>query len=141
MTRLTRSLYSSRLLDITFALMGGGAIVVLAVDTPSTDPAGAASVSPLLGGGILAAMIVAVALLMCKASALDRRCADDYTYQTLALSAVIGLLTMVVGHALWAADFLLGRWLPDPGAGDMVLLALAGWAIGYLYYRLRGTVA
>ena len=138
MNSTTRKLYSPRLLDVAFALIGVACVIIFAVDIPAAE---SGMPAPLWQGAMLVGGAIAIAFLVCKLSAIDRRCSDDYVYQTLALSAVTGMVTMLIGHALWDFEFLLGQFLPEPQSGDMVLLGLAGWAFGYLYYRMKGTVA
>mgnify|MGYP000560229377 CR=1 FL=1 len=99
--------------------------------TPSSDPA--IDIALLIGVPAILAVILAVG------SAADRKCADDFAYQLLATSAMIGMFTIIGTNAIWAIDFLRDAiGIRDLRGPDMMAIGLVGWGVSYLAFRIRG---
>lgn len=111
-------------------LVNGSALPELALK-PSTNPG--RDIALLLASPALLAVILGIA------SSADRRCADDFAYQMLATSAMIGMFTMIGVNALWAIDPLREAiGMRDLRGPDMMAIGMIGWGASYVAFRVRG---
>ncbi|MEO9601634.1 hypothetical protein [Parasphingorhabdus sp.] len=125
-----RVLYRVFKLDWVF-----GALLIISGITlvhENFDPEPMIAVEPMLKIAILAGLTLLVALIVTFFSALDRRHAEDYFFQLMASSAIVGIVTTMFVHIIW--DFVYG---PLRGDGLMAIM-MAGWSLGYFFYRIRG---
>ena len=88
-----------------------------------------------VGAIILTALMAMWAVYGTK---LDRRCADDYTFQIVSNAALVAVVTALFSHAIWDFSLLNEQGLPKPTSGDMVGVMILSWAMGYGFYRFRG---
>jgi len=120
-------------------LLAGIAILVNGSLLPELEIA--PSASPARDIALLLAIPAVLAVIIGVGSSADRRCADDFAYQLLATSAMIGMFTMIGANAFWALDFVgdaIGiRGLRGP---DMMAIGMVGWGVSYLAFRVRGGV-
>lgn len=96
------------------------------------DPEPMIAVEPLLKIAILAGLTLITGLIATFFAAFDKRHADDYFFQLMSSSAIIGIVTAMFVHIIW--DFIYGPLRGD----DMVAVMMAGWSLGYFFYRIRG---
>jgi hypothetical protein len=90
---------------------------------------------------LLLAIPAVVAVVFGVGTSADRRCADDYAYQLLATSAMVGMFTMIGVSALWALDFLADAIAIRGLRGqDTMAIGMVGWGVGYFAFRIRGGV-
>lgn len=139
MARRTRFLYSPSLLDVTFALAGVGAAVLLSLGPVVSHPVRAPVDRPDWMGVTLVAVLAASAMLAAFTSRLDQKCADDFVFMTLAKSALIALTTLILVVVFW--ELLFSSSMGDlPGAATIPMVMVA-WALAWFYTRVRGTGA
>jgi hypothetical protein len=136
---LRKKLYSPRAFDVIFTVVGLACLAFLVLGAGHGAPAIEPSDNPLAKRAILAGIVFAAVIVACLSIRIDQRCADDFLFLTLAKSAMIGMFTLIVTASFWEVLFAdsMGA-LPSLA---MLELALAGWASGYFYTRIRGTRA
>lgn len=122
-------------LDILF-IFGGIASMPMMADTPNkSEPLITFSSGPqvmilTLIGSLIASFIV-------FASAIDRKCTEDYLYQIISNASLVGVATALLINMVW----LLGSsiWgLPELSGQNMAGITLFGFIIGYFWFRFRG---
>ncbi|MFK7841934.1 MAG: hypothetical protein AB8B54_06700 [Sphingorhabdus sp.] len=96
------------------------------------DPEPMITVDPMVKIAILAGLTLFVALVVTYFSALDRRHAEDYFFQLMSSGAIVGIVTTMFVHIIW--DFIYGPLRGD----DLMAIMMAGWSMGYFFYRIRG---
>ena len=128
-----------RLADFAFGLMAAFGVLGLFGDSFDTTPLIPNAPNPMLTGLGSAILMIAVAIVTTKAAALDRKNAEEYTFQLMANGAVVSVMTTLFVTFIWSSEFLLGRWLGAPSQSQILALLLGSWAIGYFAYRTRGT--
>lgn len=114
----------------TLILVNGSLLPELSIQA-STGPV--RDIVLLLGGSLVLSWLLAFG------SSADRRCADDYAFQLLASSALVGMLAMFLASALWALDFLpdaLG--IRGMRGQDQMAIGMVAWGVGYFTFRIRG---
>ena len=91
----------------------------------------------LAKGAILAGLTVVASVLVAVASAIDRRCTEEYLFQVLANAALVSMAaTMLVNLAWVIAKKALG--LPELDSDNIVGILTLGWVISYYWFRLKG---
>ena len=98
----------------------------------NVDPEPMVDVAPWMKIGILAAMTLVVGVITTYFAALDRRHAEDYFFQLMSNGAITGLVTAMFVNILW--DAIYGPLRGD----DLIAIMMAGWCLGYFFYRIRG---
>ena len=136
-------LYAPRFADLFFGLAGIGSTVLLVFGSSRQVPQAQAGEPAGFPGIALAGAVILIAILSCFVHRFDRKGWDDYMFQVVAQSALIGMVSLLI--AGMALDFVLSPWLGVPQSRQMVHgmipIALTSWTIGYFYLRLRGTGA
>ncbi len=141
MTSFTRKLYSTRYFDWVFGLSAILCLAALLLPATRESPLPSLPEQPIVYGLVLCTTVIALALLSCLTSRLDHRFADDYLFQLLCQSAMIGLFAVIL--VALAKDLAL---LPIFGGPQTTLMTITvipvvgvSWPIGYFFLRLRGT--
>lgn len=111
-----------------FLLIASGFILI----GENFDPEPVIPVDPTLKILILAGLTLVAGFLTTFLAALDKRHADDYFFQLVSSGAIIGIVTAMFVHIIW--DFIYGPL----GGDDLVAIMMAGWSLGYFFYRFRG---
>lgn len=136
-----KGLYATRLVDLTFVIMGLGAAILLGLGNlpsqfPVADPEQVA-----LAGPILLSSVILTGIATCLFHRIDRRGWDDYMGQVMSQSALIGMVTLILAGAL--SEFVALKWLGGstqlPMIVGMIPMAALAWAMGYFFLRWRGT--
>lgn len=139
MSRLSKVLYSPLVMDCLFAVGGVAGIIGAAVEAGRGYP----PIEPTQTDGAKVVAIVVTVLLSSViavvATRVDRKYADDFLLQTLAKSSMLGMFGVLLALAFWQIVF-------SPRLGGLSSFATIGvvvslWSLGYLYTRLRGTIA
>jgi hypothetical protein len=90
---------------------------------------------------LLLAIPAVFAVIFGFGTSADRRCADDFAFQLLATSAMVGMFTMIGVNTLWALDFLADAIdIRGLRGQDMMAIGMVGWGVGYFGFRIRGGV-
>ena len=143
MPQPAKGLYTPRLVDFTFALMGLGSAVLLYNSGALLAPhAISASNSGWIGLALLGS-VLSIGLSACVFHRIDQRGWDDYMGQVVTQSALIGMITILLTGVVY--DFLIAPWLgtaaPAMMVQGMVPIACLAWAMGYGFLRWKGTSA
>ena len=142
MPRPAKGLYTPRIVDLTFAVMGLGSAVML-VQTGSLARTTPAIAAHPYQGLILLGCVAFIALSACAYHFIDRRGWDDYMGQVVTQSAMIAMVTIILSGIV--IDFLLtpaaGITLPRLSVQGLIPIACFAWAIGYGFLRWKGTGA
>jgi hypothetical protein len=138
MSRLSKVLYSPVVMDCLFAVGGVAGLIGAAIEAGRGEPIEptqtyAAKVFAIVVTVLLSSVIAVVA------TRVDRKYADDFLLQTLARSSMLGMFGVLLALAFWQIVFSsrLGGLSSFATIGVVVSL----WSLGYLYTRLRGTIA
>jgi hypothetical protein len=139
MKSILRAMYSPLSFDVLFALLAVICATFL-VDWSGADiPPIAPAPSPLTKGASLAAVGIVGALLGTASTRFDQAWADDYVFQTLCKSALVGIMGFVFAAVIWGV--LLADALGRISSLSSLALLLAVWSVSYFIVRLRGTGA
>lgn len=93
--------------------------------------------SPVLQAIILATSGIIIASFIVFASAIDRKCTEDYLYQIISNAGLVGVATCLLGNMFWLVAMAI--WdLPDLTGQNLAGLTLLAWVIGYYWFRFRG---
>ena len=121
--------------DWMFALLlvAGGAVIVTAnqPDRLQVDPVYA--VWPK--AAILAIAAIISVVILALSTRFDRKHFDDYSYQTMAFGAIVGLNSSLMVGVLF---HVFRASLPMMSMIDFMGLTMACWALGYFWFRWRG---
>jgi len=121
--------------DILFILVGLASLTMMADDANIVD--NAVNLSPLLQAMILAISAIIIASFIVLASAIDRKCSEDYLYQIMANAGLVGTVTCLLANLFWL--FAMAIWkLPDLTGQNLAGITLLAWVIGYYWFRYRG---
>ena len=71
------------------------------------------------------------------ASAIDRRCSEEYLYQIMANSALVGVASTMLVHLCWVIGIKMFD-LPDLSAENMVGVSMLALILSYYWFRLKG---
>lgn len=96
------------------------------------DPEPMIAVEPVLKIAILAGLTLTIGFVVTFFSAFDKRHAEDYFFQLMSSGAIVGIVTAMFVHIIW--DFIYGPLRGD----DLMAIMMAGWSLGYFFYRIRG---
>ncbi|HYD24280.1 MAG TPA: hypothetical protein VEB68_05755 [Croceibacterium sp.] len=138
MPRFAKKLNSPVVHDVIFALTGVGSVLFLALASGHGAPAIAATEPPLRAGATLLGLLAAAVTMAAATMRGERGNRDEYVNQTLARSALIGMVALVLSASFWEALFA-DNVGPLHGL-TVVAMALGAWSLGYLYTRITGTV-
>jgi hypothetical protein len=136
-SRLLKIFYSPRAFDVVFALAVVMGLAIFAFGSNHVARPIDPSVGKLAKGATLVALMLASGVLACNANRLDQLCADDFVFQMLGKSAMIGMFTVVFGASIWQLLFL--RSMGELPGVTIMGMVLFGWGFGYFYTRIRGT--
>ena len=134
-------LYHPRFVDLTFALMGAGSIVLLFnIDFDEAIPPALQGATTVPGWAMLALLLLTT-LATCLYHRIDRKGWDDYMSQIVTQSAMIAMVSVILVSTLF--DFLVGPALNSAAPRMMIFgtlpVACGAWALGYGFLRWRGT--
>jgi len=114
-----------------------GLVMVAEIDPPGDT---AVQLAPFVKGAALAVVALLVSLLVAAASAIDRRCTEEYAFQIMANAALVAVAATMLTHAGWiiAARF---ADLPALESDNVVGVMVIAWVASYYWFRLRGIAA
>jgi len=137
MRRLVKTLYSPLLFDCVFGVAGAVSLAGILLASGQAFPAVAAAASPLAKGAAIVGVVLAGAAVASQSTRIDQQLADDFVFQTLAKSALIGMMATIFALALWFVLFqhAMGVFGPHVVVGVIV----SAWSISYFFTRLWGT--
>ncbi|MFU7526969.1 hypothetical protein [Qipengyuania sp. ASV99] len=109
-------------------------VMVAEIDAPR---AVLIEIGPWAKGAVLAAMALAASVIVAAASAIDRRCTEEYAFQIMANAALVALAATMLVHLGWIiAKKALG--LPELDSDNIIGIMVIGWVTSYYWFRLRG---
>lgn len=113
-------------------------IVMVAEINPPGDTA--LPLGPVVKGAVLAVVALLVSLLVAAASAIDRRCTEEYAFQIMANAALVAVAATMLTHGGWV---IAGKFadLPALESDNIVGVMVIGWIASYYWFRLRGIAA
>lgn len=123
-------------LDI-FLLLPLGASLMMISEAPEAKTSATLNLTEWGQVAILGALALVLAFLVIKATAIDRRCQEEYVFQILANAALVGLGTMVLVNMLWLIAILFMN-APEMTGNSMVGVGVFAWIASYYWYRWRG---
>lgn len=88
-------------------------------------------------GAILIPITLLLGVIIAAASAIDRRCSEEYTFQVMANAALTALATTMMVNLFW----LIGVKtldLPDLSGENMAGIMVIAWVLSYYWFRMRG---
>lgn len=137
MRRFVKTLYSPLLFDCLFATAGAMSLAGILFTAGQAFPAIAQAASPLAKSGALVGVVLAGAVLARQTTRIDQQLADDFLFQTLTKSALIGMMATIFALALWFVLFehAMGVFGPHVVVGVIV----CAWSISYFFTRIWGT--
>ncbi|QIQ87366.1 hypothetical protein [Erythrobacter sp.] len=114
-----------------------GLALVAEIDPPD-DPA--ITLGPFIKGAVIALVALLVSLAVAAASAIDRRCTEEYAFQIMANAALVAVAATMLTHAGW---IIAGKFvgLPALESDNVVGVMVIGWIASYYWFRLRGIAA
>jgi len=136
MTSLRKKLHSPPVFDTLFGLAAITSLAGVVIDVGRSYPAIEAA-KPLPKGGALLAVILASLVLSIVSARSDRQMADDFVYNTLKQSALVGMMTFFFTLAVWQA--LLAHQFGAISSYGVIAVLIACWSLSYFYTRIRGT--
>lgn len=95
------------------------------------------AVAPWIQLATVGGLCVLVSLAVAAASAIDRRCSEDYLFQIMANAALVAFATMMLVHLVWVIGVKTLN-LPDPSGENIIGVATLAWALSYYWFRARG---
>jgi hypothetical protein len=139
MRRLVKTLYSTLLFDCVFGVAGIIGLIGIFLAGGLAYPAIEVAASPLAKGAALVGVVLAGGALASQTTRIDQQLADDFVFQTLTKSALIGMMATIFALVLWFVLFQheMGVFGPHVVVGVIV----SAWSISYFFTRIRGTRA
>ena len=86
---------------------------------------------------ILVPITLVLSVMVAIASAIDRRCSEEYLYQIMANSALVGVASTMLVHLCWVIGIKMFD-LPDLSAENMVGVSMLALILSYYWFRLTG---
>lgn len=94
-------------------------------------------IGPWAKGAVLTAMALATSIVVAAASAIDRRCTEEYVFQIMANAALVALAATMLVHLGWIiAKKMIG--LPELDSDNIIGITVIAWVVGYYWFRVRG---
>ncbi len=124
--------------DILFILAGVASLPMMADGPSKIEPL--ITLTPLPQGLILAFIGSLVASFVVFASAIDRKCTEDYLYQIISNASLVGIATALLINMFWLlASSIWG--LHELSGQNMAGITLFGFIVGYYWFRFRGVAS
>ena len=121
--------------DIFFIFPGLASLPMMADGPSKSEPL--IALSPVPQVLILALIGSLIASFIVFASAIDRKCTEDYLYQIIANASLVGVATAMLVNMFWLLGVAI--WgLPELSGQNMAGITLFGWIVGYYWFRFRG---
>ncbi|MEP0189504.1 MAG: hypothetical protein ABJP70_02490 [Erythrobacter sp.] len=95
------------------------------------------SISQWEQAGILVPITLIISLLVAIGAAIDRRCSEEYLFQIMANSALVGVASSMFVHLAWVIGVKVYD-LPDMAAENMVGVTMFSLITAYYWFRFRG---
>lgn len=111
-----------------------GLAMIAEIDPPRETVVAIGPWLQLALAGTLAAM---VSLIVAAASALDRRCTEEYVFQILANASLVAFASTMLVHLFWVIGAKTLN-LPDPSGENVVGIITVAWATSYYWFRAKG---
>jgi hypothetical protein len=121
--------------DWVFAILLVASGTFLFMSQSDLEIGGGLAVSPMIKGLLVFGLVLLVSFLSTIGISLDRKLADDYYFQLMANGAIVGIITNLMIVAVFV---LFKDWLPALTIKDIFSTLMAGWSLGYFFYRWRG---
>lgn len=88
-------------------------------------------------GGILVAITAVMSLVIAIASAVDRRCSEEYTFQILANASLVAVASTSLINLVWLIG-VKAMDLPDMSGENTVGVMILAMIVSYYWFRLKG---
>jgi uncharacterized membrane protein len=121
--------------DWVFGFMLVASIIIFIVSGPELQIGGGVVVSPAVKAILVFSLLAAICLLVTVGISFDRKLADDYFFQLMAQGAIVAIVSTLVSVGTFA---LFKDWLPILSVRDIFSVMMAGWSLGYFFYRWKG---
>ncbi|EAQ28665.1 hypothetical protein NAP1_13738 [Erythrobacter sp. NAP1] len=109
-------------------------VMIAEIDAPMEQ---AIKLSSLIKGVALGGATLAMALIVAAATAIDRRCSEDYIFQILANAALVALTATMMINLFWVlGEKVVG--LPELASDNILGVVTLSWVISYYWFRVRG---
>lgn len=139
MTSLLKSLYRTAAFDTLFALIGLVSVYGIYYSVADPAPAVQAPAAPLEKALALIATVLMTTAIAGLINHFEQRLTDDFTFQTLAKSAMIAVFAFMFAFMAWGVVFQ--REFGEIPQRTSLAMLIAAWSLAYFYTRLRGTRA
>lgn len=121
--------------DIFFIFPGLASLPMMADGPGLSEPL--ITLSPIPQVIILALLGSLIASFIVFASAIDRKCTEDYLYQIISNASLVGVATAMLINMFWLlATSIWG--ITELSGQNMAGVTLFGWIVGYYWFRFRG---
>lgn len=121
--------------DWLFGFMLVASVVIFIASGPDLQIGGGVIVSSAVKAILVFSLLAVIGLLVTIGISFDRKLADDYFFQLLAQGAIVAIVSTLlsVGTFVLFKDFL-----PVLSVRDIFSVMMAGWSLGYFFYRWKG---
>ncbi|WP_298470991.1 hypothetical protein [uncultured Erythrobacter sp.] len=109
-------------------------VMIVEIDPPRES---ILSIGPFVQGMIVIALSLVVCVSIAAASALDRRCSEEYVFQIMANAALVGFASTMLINLLWLIGVKVFG-LPDLSSENMIGILTLCWALAYYWFRIKG---
>lgn len=114
--------------------LAASALMIAEIDPPRES---FVSVAQWEQAAILLPITLVLSVMVAIASAIDRRCSEEYLYQIMANSALVGVASTMLVHLCWIIGIKMFD-LPDLSAENMVGVTMLALILSYYWFRLKG---
>ncbi|MBV7258718.1 hypothetical protein [Erythrobacter crassostreae] len=95
------------------------------------------ALTPWAKGLILGGLGLLFNVAVAAASAIDRRCSEEYAFQIMANAALVGFAATMLVNLCWViGEKVFG--LPELASDNIIGILTFGWAISYYWFRFKG---
>ena len=114
--------------------MAASALMIAEIDPPR---ASFVQIAQWEQAAILVPITLVLSILVAIASAIDRRSSEDYLFQIMANSALVGVASSMLVHLCWVIGIKIFD-LPDLSAENMVGVTMLALILSYYWFRFKG---
>lgn len=139
MTSLLKIMYRTAAFDGLFAVIGLLSAYGIYYSLGDTAPVVEVASDPLSKGLALVATVLVTTMIASLINHFDQRFTDDFTFQTLAKSAMIALFAFMFAFMAWG--ILFQREFGEIPQRTSLAMLIVAWSLAYFYTRWRGTRA
>jgi hypothetical protein len=117
-----------------FLPLVAGLVMIAEFDAPSPDAVELSVVAKAIGLTFVTAIL---AVAVAAASALDRRCSEDYLFQIMANAALVAFAATMLVNLVWViGEKVLD--LPELASDNIIGVNTLAWVLAYYWFRVKG---